>query len=67
MTDDAKPSKPSKTSSRSGSPTTRHAKGAARETIGKLIGDDAAVRTGRAEQRRASDTRGGKTNQQEQE
>ncbi|MEI5687976.1 hypothetical protein [Sphingomonas kyungheensis] len=31
--------------------TTRAAKGAARETIGKLLGDDAAVRKGRAEQR----------------
>ncbi|WP_294289003.1 hypothetical protein [uncultured Sphingomonas sp.] len=57
------------TSSPPASPATRHAKGAARETIGKLIGDDAAVRKGREEQRRAraEDAPAGDTDQQEQE
>lgn len=32
----------------------RHAKGAARETIGKLIGDDVAISQGRKEQEAAS-------------
>ncbi len=32
----------------------RHAKGAARETIGKLIGDDAAISQGRKEQEAAA-------------
>lgn len=53
MTRRSPPSPPG--SSPSDTPETRHAKGAARETIGKLIGDDAAVRTGRTEQRRAHD------------
>ncbi len=32
----------------------RHGKAAARESIGKLLGDDAAVRAGRKEQEAAS-------------
>ena len=32
----------------------RHAKGAARETIGKLIGDDTAISQGRKEQEAAA-------------
>ena len=35
----------------------RHAKGAARETIGKLIGDDAAISQGRKEQEAAARTK----------
>ena len=57
-------------SSPSDTPDTRIAKAAAHETIGKLIGDDAAVRTGRDEQRRAQGAKGAAhdvTSQQEQE
>ena len=44
----------------------RRAKGAAHETIGKLIGDDAAVDAGRREQRAADrDTTSRNTNKQE--
>lgn len=47
---DTKKSKPSPPSDAA---DTRHAKGAARATIGKLLGDDDEVRKGRAEQRSA--------------
>jgi hypothetical protein len=43
----------------------RGAKGAAQEAIGKLIGDDAAVRKGRAKQR--SDDRAAENRNKEQE
>lgn len=41
-------------------PATRAAKGAARETIGKLLGDDAEVRKGRAERKAGATGRAGR-------
>jgi uncharacterized protein YjbJ (UPF0337 family) len=43
----------------------RRAKGAARETIGKLIGDDAAVREGRKQQKDAGGRPAGAGTEQE--
>ncbi|MBB3692546.1 hypothetical protein [Sphingomonas sp. BK580] len=45
----------------------RRAKGAARAAIGKLIGDDAAVRDGRAQQEEAGRTSDPARNRNEQE
>jgi uncharacterized protein YjbJ (UPF0337 family) len=45
--------------------TTRRAKAAASETIGKLIGDDDAIRKGRDEKRAAKPKTNTKTQKQE--